>query len=122
MRPERLIIAFVLGCALPLPPVAAETPLVTLSTNPFTRPKMLEVKPQVVQAKAVLKAEPVEIRLSATMLSAISPMVIADGELLRLGDSIKGLQLVEVMEGRAVFRGANGRVTYSIDEIFNERQ
>lgn len=115
MRVDSLFVTLLLTC-LPLPAAAAEAPLLTLNNNPFSRPQMLEDRPPAAQPKAQSKAQPVDIELSATMLSATSPMVIADGELLGIGDSIKGLRLVEVMEGKAVFRGANGNLTFSVYE------
>ena len=116
MRAEIPAISLLLVGVLVAPAVAADAPLLTLENNPFSKPKILEVKPrrQVQQEQA--RSEPVELELTATMVSDNSPMVIVDGQLLGIGDSIKGLRLVQVMEGNARFRGSQGSVTYAIKE------
>ena len=116
MRLDSTAILILLAAILLAPPVVADSALLTLNNNPFTRPLKLEAKPTAVVPKQAPREDPVELDLSATMMSATLPMIIADGELLGIGDSIKGLKLVEIMEGAAVFRGANGSVTFSIRE------
>ena len=95
--------------------VCAAGDVLTLRNNPFTRPKALEVKPPAPQPKYAEQARPVELDLTATMVSDSAPMVIVNGELLGLGDRIRGLKLVEVMEGRAVFLQSGKRLTFSIE-------
>ena len=102
MRVKRQLAGFVLlGSAALISTASADSPLLTLTNNPFTRPQMLKVKPAPVIAQVVRKAEPVDLDLTATMLSDTSPMIIVDGELLGIGESIRGLKLVKVMEGKA---------------------
>jgi hypothetical protein len=116
MKADGFALLALIGGVLTVSAVAADTQLLTLSKNPFTRPPVLNLTPPPAPPKIVKKAEPVQLELSATMMSNTSPMVIADGELLAVGDSIKGLKLVEVMEGKAVFVAAGKRVTFSIDD------
>jgi len=91
MRPDYRAAATLVASLLLAPPVSAEAPLLTLQNNPFTRPQILAVKPPPAKTQNTREAAPVKLRLSATMVSDTAPMVIADGELLAVGDSIKGL-------------------------------
>ena len=116
MRVKSPLAGFVFLAAAALTPSAsAASPLLTLNHNPFTRPQMLKPKPAPIKAQVVRKAEPVELGLTATMVSDTSPMIIVDGELLALGESIQGLKLVKVMEGKAVFVGAGKTLTLTIE-------
>ncbi len=81
-----------------------------LRSNPFSRPDILKPKPPPPPApavRAVIPPEDVELVLTATLVSENAPMVVVDGELIGIGERVKGLELIAVMEGRAVFaRGA----------------
>ncbi len=95
---------------------AAETSMLTLQNNPFTRPEVLKPKPAPPAAPApvvVVPPEEIELDLSATMVSDTAPMAVVDGELLAIGDKIEGMQLIAVMEGKAVF--ARGGKKYSFE-------
>ena len=116
MRPDYCAAATLVASLLLTPPVTAEAPLLTLQKNPFTRPQILAVKPPPAKTQNAREAAPVKLRLSATMVSDTAPMVIADGELLAVGDSIKGLKLVEVLEGKAVFSRAGEQMIFEVDE------
>jgi len=119
MRVKRQLAGFVLfGSAAVITTASAESPLLTLTNNPFTRPQMLKVKPEpVTRAQIVPKNEPVDLDLTATMVSETTPMIIVDGELLALGESIRGLQLVKVMEGKAVFVRAGKTLIFTLEGI-----
>jgi hypothetical protein len=115
MRVNLTLAGYVLVVVAALPASAsAAASLLTLKHNPFTRPQIPEPKPAPIQAQVVRKAEPVELKLTATMVSDTAPMIIVDGELLALGESIKGLKLVRVLEGKAVFVKAGKTLTFSI--------
>lgn len=116
MSPEKLALVLMIGGALLASAVIADTRMMMLRNNPFTRPQILKVVPPPPPPKIVKKAETVDLELSATMVSETTPMVIVDGELLAIGDSIKGLKLIEVMEGKAVFAAAGKQLTFTIDE------
>ena len=116
MRVSALFATICVAAQLLSPATGAETPLLTLENNPFSKPKILEAKPRRQSEREQARAEPVDLELTATMVSENSPMVIVDGQLLGIGDSIKGLRLVQVMEGKARFRGSAGSVTYAIKE------
>ena len=113
MRAERLtaaILALALA-ALPAMSAAAEQRRAeVLRNNPFSRPEILRPKPPPPPAPAassVIPPEQVELDLTATLVSANAPLVVVDGEMIGIGERVKGLELIEVMEGRAVFaRGA----------------
>lgn len=110
MRPSLLLV--IAALSLPsIPAAVAETGLLTLRNNPFSRPEVLKPKPPPPPAPVVAVTPPpeeVELELTATMVSETNPMVMVDGELLGLGDRIEGLKLIAVFEGRAVF-ARNGR-------------
>ena len=114
---KRVEITGMLAVALlaPLPMLAVAADLTTLEHNPFTRPKVLEVKPVSVRRDPPVPLEAIELELTATMVSETNPMVIVDGELLAPGDTIRGLTLIRVMEGKAVFARAGKTQTYTVE-------
>ena len=67
-----------------IPPVIADTELLILDFNPFTRPDILKKKPPQ-RAKVIPRATPppaeIELELTATMVSKHAPMVIVNGEM-----------------------------------------
>ena len=116
MRVNLPLAGFVLLGATPLvTSTSAASPLLTLDNNPFARPLMLKAKPVPVKTQVERKTETVDLDLTATMVSATYPMIIVDGELLALGESIKGLKLVKVMEGKAVFAKAGKTQTFTVE-------
>ena len=120
MRVKQQLIGFVLLGAAALTPSANAAPsLLTLNSNPFTRPQMLKLKlePAPVKAQVVRKAEPVDLDLTATMVSDHSPMIIVDGEMLAPGESIRGLKLVKVMEGKAEFVRSGKTLIFTLEGI-----
>ena len=118
MRVKQQLIGFVLlGVAALTPSASAASPLLTLNSNPFTRPQMLKLKPAPVKAQVVRKAKPVDLDLTATMVSDHSPMIIVDGEMLAPGESIRGLKLVKVMEGKAVFVRSGKTLIFTLEGI-----
>ncbi len=99
---------------------AEEVPHARLDNNPFSRPEVLKPKPPPPPApvvQPVLPPDEVELNLTATMVSKTSPMVVVDGELLAIGDSIQGLKLIAVMEGKAVFRRDGRKFTFEINDV-----
>lgn len=116
MRPENLHCGLLVMTALLLAtPAAADLQLLSLRNNPFSRPPQLEKKPPPSSPVVVQKVEPVELELTATMVSDSESMVIVEGELIAVGESIKGMKLLEVMEGKAVFAAAGKKLTYEIE-------
>ena len=102
------------GCwpllALLLATAADAAELQRLRHNPFRQPEIVnEPPPPPVQPQVHVHDEP-ELELSATMISEVAPMVVANGELLGIGDEIDELRLVAVFEGRAVFV-RHGKIT-----------
>jgi hypothetical protein len=98
--------------------LAAEVELMTLRKNPFSQPEVVKTPPPPapVAAKIVLPAEEVILNLTATMVSATTPMVVVDGELLAIGDRIEGLKLIAVMEGSAIFSRGGQKYSFAIDD------
>jgi hypothetical protein len=118
MRVKRQLAGFVLlGTAALITTASEDSPLLTLNNNPFSRPQMLKVKPAPVNVQVVRKTEPVDLDLTATMVSDNAPMIIVDGELLALGESIRGLKLVKVKEGQAVFARAGKTLTFTLEGL-----
>lgn len=78
-----------------------------LDHNPFSRPAILAAPAQQPGTQQPDIGKPLEDReLSATLVSERMPLVIIDGELLELGESIDGYRLVGVRQGKAVFEKA----------------
>jgi hypothetical protein len=98
--------------------LAAEAELMTLRKNPFSQPEVVKKPspPPPVVVKLALPAEEVILDLTATMVSATTPMVVVDGELLAIGDRIEGLKLIAVMEGSAIFSRGGQKYSFAIDD------
>jgi hypothetical protein len=98
-----------------VPAFGAESDLLILSNNPFSRPEIFNAPPPPpVRQTVVLPPEQVELNLTATMVSEIAPMVVVDGELLAIGDEIEGLKLIAVREGEAIFTRAGKKYSFEI--------
>ena len=96
-------------------PAAADVQLLSLRNNPFARPPVVEKRPPPSSPVLVERVEPVELELTATMVSDSASMIIVEGELIAGGESFKGMKLIEVLEGKAVFSGAGKKMTYKIE-------
>ena len=95
----------------------AESAILGLSNNPFSRPEIFNAPPPPPVSQAeVLPPEQVELNLTATMVSEIAPMVVVDGELLAIGDKIAGLKLIAVKEGEAIFTRAGKKFSFTIKD------
>ncbi|MCP4982692.1 MAG: general secretion pathway protein GspB [Gammaproteobacteria bacterium] len=96
--------------------LAAESALLSLRNNPFSQPEILNAPPPPppVVSKVVVPAEEIELALSATMVSENVPMVVVDGELLAVGETIAGLKLIEVLPGKAIFTRGGKRYSFMI--------
>ena len=100
-----------------VPAFGAESEILSLSNNPFSRPEIFNAPPPPpVRQEVVLPPEQVELNLIATMVSEIAPMVVVDGELLAIGDEIEGLKLIAVKEGEAIFTRAGKKFSFTIDD------
>ena len=116
MLPRFCALLFLLGCQAAGCAMAADDARVSLLNNPFTRPEILKPKPPPAPApKVLLPPEQVELELSATMVSENAPMVVVNGELLALGETIEGLRLIAVMEHSAVFARGGRKFTFEIE-------
>jgi hypothetical protein len=116
MRPRLIVILIVLTCSPWITATAAETSLLTLQKNPFTRPQVLKPKPPPPPAPVVvIPPEEVELNLTATMVSDTAPMAVVGDKLLAIGDRIEGLKLIAVMEGKAVFARGGKKYSFEID-------
>jgi hypothetical protein len=116
MRPEKLFCGLLVMTAVLLTTAArADVQLLSLRNNPFTRPPVFEKKPPPSRPVVVEKVDPIELELTATMVSDSASMVIVEGELIAIGESFKGMKLLKVMEGKAVFAGAGKKMTYKIE-------
>lgn len=97
----------------------AESALINLKNNPFSRPKLdvadVPVVQQVVRP-APIPEKPIAIFLEATLVSENGSLVIVNGELIAPGEKIEGMRLVEVREGEAVFRKGSIRRTIKVGE------
>ncbi len=102
-----------------LPAAVADSELLTLHHNPFSRPEVLRPQPPppvLPAVEPVLPPEQVELNLTATMVSKNNPMVMVDGELLTIGDRIEGMKLIAVFEGRAVFTRFGKKYSFEITD------
>ena len=116
MPPESLKAGLVVMTALLAAPAAAEVELLSLRNNPFARPPVVEKKPPPSNPVVVEKVEVIDLELTATMVSELSSMIIVEGQLIAVGESFKGMELIEVQEGKAVFASAGKRTTYRIEQ------
>lgn len=99
-----------------LPKVVADSALISLKNNPFSRPQLkvedLPAKQKVVRQPAA--RNPVSIFVEATLVSDNGSMVIVNGKLIAIGDKIEGMKLVKVGEGVAVFRQGRKLRTFKV--------
>ncbi len=79
-------------------PLFAETS--ALRFNPFERPDVGDIVPTVDSGPAQQGEMP---ELTATMASSVEPMVILQGEFMKVGEEREGYRLVSVSEGSALF-------------------
>jgi len=101
---------------------SAEVVLKTLNHNPFNRPDVLRVKPQArQQSTAPAPAQQkIDFELTATLVSESTPMVVVDGKLLGIGDTIEGFELIAVTEGSAVFTRQGKKYSLTVAEDNDE--
>jgi hypothetical protein len=120
MLPRTGAIFILLGCLPWFAADAAETAFLQLQNNPFTRPEVLKPKPPppppAPRPVVVVPPEEIELDLTATMVSDTRPMVMVDGELLGIGEKIQGLELIAVMEGKAVFTRGARKYSFEINQ------
>lgn len=119
MRPRHYAILVSLGCMIWGSAQAAETSMLTLRNNPFTRPEVLQPKPPPPPAPApvvIVPPEEIKLVLTATMVSETAPMAVVDGQLLALGERIEGMKLIAVMEGKAVFTRGGKKYSFEIEK------
>lgn len=94
----------------------ADSALIGLKNNPFSRPQLkvedLPAKQKVVRQQA--PRNPVSIFIEATLVSKNGSMVIVNGKLIAIGGSIEGMKLVKVGEGMAVFRHGSKLRTFKV--------
>ncbi len=115
MAPRLVSYLLILWALVAFPALGAESGLLSLSNNPFSRPEIFNAPPPPpVRQAVVLPPEQVELNLTATMVSEIAPMVVVDGELLAIGDKIQGLKLIAVKEGEAIFTRAGKKYSFEI--------
>lgn len=118
MRPRIIIITGAILYLCSVSSLAADVELLTLRKNPFSQPEVVKAPPPPPPVAVEIAVPPEEVRLdlSATMVSLTNPMVIADGELLTIGERIEGLKLIAVMEGSAIFSRGGKKYTFAIDD------
>ena len=120
MRPEaRPLLALLIAAVCSTAFGADSEDLLVLRKNPFNRPPIVKAPPPPPPRPpaVVVPPEEVELNLSATMVSKMAPMVVVEGELLGIGDSIRGLRLIAVMEGRAMFVRDGKKFSFEIGDI-----
>lgn len=100
----------------------AEVVLKTLNHNPFKRPDILRAKPQARQPAPRPAAAPqkIDFELTATLVSESTPMVVVDGKLLGIGETINGFELIAVTEGSAVFTRQGKKYSLTVAEDNDE--
>ena len=96
----------------------AESSLLSLRNNPFSRPEALNAPPPSPKPvpRVVLPPEKVVLDLTATLVSETTPMVVIGGELIAIGEKIEGFELIAVMEGEAIFIRAGKKFSFIIDD------
>ena len=88
--------------------------------NPFGQPEELKKKKPPKKRTAQGTVEPVtvvpQLKLTATLISVIEPMVIVNDQLLSVGEEIEGMRLSLVDEGRAVFHFRGKAYEFTIED------
>ena len=116
MPPEKLFAGLlVVNAVLLAMPAMAEIELLKLQNNPFARPPIPEKKAPPSKPVVVEQPEPADFELTATMVTESGSMVIVEGELIAVGETYRGMKLIEVKEGSAVFSTAGRKQTYQIE-------
>jgi hypothetical protein len=93
----------------------AESELIELKNNPFSKPdiKIQKTLPVVKIGVSVPEKEP-NISLEATMVSVNGSMVIVNGTLIAIGEKVEDFKLIEVREGEAIFRKGRKTRVYQV--------
>lgn len=101
-----------------LPATYAAEDLIELRNNPFSSPE-IKLKPvrQQSQSARTQPERTTVINLEATLVSGNSSMVIANGELIAIGEKLEDMKLIEVREGEAVFRKGRKTRIYKVGVI-----
>jgi hypothetical protein len=105
------LLAVMLATLLGGGPLFAETP--ALRFNPFERPDLGEITPV---KNTLLEPAVTAPELTATVVSSEEPMVILEGEFLRIGEEREGYRLVSVSEGSALFDHQGQQVEIKVSE------
>lgn len=109
---RRVTHAFACSLGLMCSTVCAQENTVGLSKNPFSRPTyMVELQEA---PSAVFVAEPLELRLMATLVSNGRPLANIDGEVLALGDTYEGYRLTWIGDGRIILMKDGERTTLDL--------
>lgn len=82
--------------------VLADQAVEVLHNNPFAKPSILEAPKRVTKKELPVK-EDVPLEVTAILLSESMPMVIADGEIVGIGENVSGYSLIAVKEDSAIF-------------------
>ncbi|MDJ0758522.1 MAG: hypothetical protein QNJ19_03945 [Woeseiaceae bacterium] len=99
---------------------AAGADVAALKGNPFTRPP--SAPPPGSTVIASIDGPVPQIDLQATMVAAGRGLANVGGRILRPGQSIEELTLVEVYEDRAVFLHRGDRLTVYVKPHLNESE
>ncbi len=120
--PPRLVSLSAVVVSMLATEVGAEVVLKQLENNPFHRPALL--KPRQPVQRQIINTQPlpdrIELELTATMVSDSMPMVVVDGELLGIGEKIKGYELIAVTEGGAIFARQGKKYSLTVAEDNDE--
>ncbi|MCU7931409.1 MAG: hypothetical protein KZQ90_11460 [Candidatus Thiodiazotropha sp. (ex Codakia rugifera)] len=82
--------------------VLADQAVAVLQNNPFAKPSILEAPKRATKKESPVKEEePLEV--TAILISESMPMVIADGEIVGVGEHVSGYSLIAVKEDCAIF-------------------
>ena len=88
-----------------------------LQNNPFRQPEVVNQPPPAPPPVQAAELDEPELELSATMISKVAPMVVVNGELLGIGETIDGLRLIGVAEGRATFERKGRKFTFELKQL-----
>ncbi len=125
MTPRYLLLSLILVWPITC---LAEGQVLQLEKDPFKQPDILKYKSpapdQSDSSSADTEVVIPELELTATLISVKEPMVIVNQQLLKVGESIEGMKLIIIDEGRAVFslNGRHHEFTIEQPEINNRRR
>lgn len=102
-----------------MPTLQAQQNLLAPSYNPFSKPDLMKARPLPQQRPPGREPQqPVvpEFTLNATLISVNTPQALINGQLIQQGETVNGVKLLMVDEGRVEIRYKGKNYSISIED------